>query len=127
MRSLYDVLHPELAGTDVSDDAPPRHKLTAKTFSKGILESPEYRDSLFRRITNDTLPSAVECRILDHVFGKPVEHVEMRERLIAPENLTEEYVTQKLLRVQRILGLLQSTRTNDEEPVTPSPGPPFIH
>lgn len=113
MKTLFDVLNPELASDVIDHDAPPV-KLTAKNFSKGILESPEYRASLMLRIVSGTLPPAVECRILDHALGKPVERVEVKDQSRSIEDLSPELVKAKLHRVQRMLQLLETSRTNVE-------------
>jgi hypothetical protein len=49
----------------------------AKSFSLSILRSEEYRMSVERRVRAGTLPPAVECRLMDYAWGRPVEHVEI--------------------------------------------------
>lgn len=44
-----------------------------------IVNSPDYRASILRRIRNDDLPPAVECRLLDHALGKPIDRVETKD------------------------------------------------
>jgi hypothetical protein len=48
----------------------------AQTFSIEVLNSAQYRESLLRRILMDELPAAVECKLMDYAWGKPVERVE---------------------------------------------------
>jgi hypothetical protein len=50
--------------------------LTVKEFCRGVLTSREYRQSILDRVTRGTLPPAIECRMYDYAYGKPVEHVE---------------------------------------------------
>jgi hypothetical protein len=49
---------------------------TAQQFALSILESPEYRQSLLRRILTDDLPPAVETKLMDYGWGKPKETIE---------------------------------------------------
>jgi len=42
-----------------------------------ILEDPEYRQSIARRIKNDALPAAVECLMWHYAYGKPTEKMEV--------------------------------------------------
>lgn len=44
-----------------------------------IVNSPDYRASILRRIRNGDLPPAVECRLLDHALGKPIDRVETKD------------------------------------------------
>jgi hypothetical protein len=80
MQSLSDTLgvphtaHPEqeVADRDIS-------RLSAKQFAKQVLSSREYRSSLMRRVVTDTLPAAVEIRLYDYAYGKPVERHEVKD------------------------------------------------
>lgn len=53
--------------------------LTIKDFCKGVLASREYRKSILDRITLGSLPPAVECRMYDYAYGKPVEKIEWKD------------------------------------------------
>ncbi len=67
----------EFLGTDQAPDIPTElPQLTVKEFCRGVLESREYRQSILQRITMGSLPPAIECRMYDYAYGKPVEHVE---------------------------------------------------
>lgn len=51
-------------------------ELTGVDFCEGVLNSREYRESILRRILLDDLPPAVELRLMDMGWGKPVDRVE---------------------------------------------------
>lgn len=44
---------------------------TGHLFAQAILDDPFYRESLIRRIKNDTLPPAIEALMWFYAFGKP--------------------------------------------------------
>jgi len=75
---------------------PPCEDLTAKDFSKKVLQSQTYRDSLLRRIMLDELPPALECKLYDYAYGKPVERVEVRELPADYSDLTDEQLKERL-------------------------------
>jgi hypothetical protein len=49
----------------------------AKSFALELLRTPEYKLSVERRMRAGTLPPAVELRLMDYAWGRPVEHVEI--------------------------------------------------
>lgn len=51
-------------------------KSEAARFASEIVESPEYRESLMRRVRSDRLPPAVETLLLHYRYGKPVDRKE---------------------------------------------------
>ena len=71
--------------------------LSAKTFSKGILNSEEYRASIRRRVITDTLPPAVECKLYEYAYGKPVDSVEVKTSSDTLSELTVEQLEAKAL------------------------------
>lgn len=104
-QSLADVLgveDPLTREAPVVDIHP--EKLTAKEFSRRILHSKEYRDSIIRRIYADELPPAIECRLYDYAFGRPVEKVEVAD---TTQKFTE-YTIEQL--EERALNLAQLAR-----------------
>ena len=73
IQTLADFL-----GTDHPPSAPTElPQLSVKDFCKGVLESYEYRQSILQRVTLGTLPPAVELRMYDYAYGKPVEKHEL--------------------------------------------------
>ena len=71
-------------------------KTTVKEFCQGVLSSEEYRRSIVRRVAADSLPSAVECKMYEYAYGKPVDRVEIKntDRL---EDLSTEELRNRLL------------------------------
>lgn len=53
----------------------------AATFAKAILSSREYRESIRHRLILGELPPAVEVRLFDYAFGKPIDKVEHSGRV----------------------------------------------
>jgi len=54
----------------------PLFELSIKDFCRGVLSSREYRQSVFDRVALGTLPPAVEIRMYDYAYGKPVDRIE---------------------------------------------------
>jgi len=70
MQSLADALG---LNEQHLDDYP---ELTVRDFCRGVLESREYRQSVKDRVALGTLPPAVECKMYDYAYGKPVDRIE---------------------------------------------------
>lgn len=100
-KTLADALGLETP----QEPAVKNEKVTAKSLSKAILSSQEYRDSLRRRIMADTLPPAVECRLYDYAFGKPVDKVEIKD---TSDPLSDMTLPQLQARARKLLQLTQS-------------------
>lgn len=49
----------------------------ARIFAKAFLDSPQYRESLARRILQDTLPPGIEQMLWHYTYGKPKENVQI--------------------------------------------------
>lgn len=54
-----------------------RIKLEGRLAAGKLLESPEYQESLIRRIKADTLPPAIEVMLWHYRYSKPAEVVEV--------------------------------------------------
>jgi hypothetical protein len=81
-------------------------KMTAKAFSKEILDTAQYRESLLRRILMDQLPAAVECLLYHYAYGKPVESIEIKDVTDPLDDFTAEQCeehAQRLIEVARQL------------------------
>src|ERR1044071_390853 len=109
MKSLYDALNvenPEQPGVALE----PAPKLTAKELCREILNSTQYRQSLLQRIIFQELPPAVECRLWDYAYGKPVERVEVKDTSDSLEHLTVEQLEARAL---FLADLARRIRMND--------------
>ncbi len=116
MKSLSEVL-----GTDpVTNDATSEPiKLSVKSLAKGILTSPQYRESLVRRIIAGTLPPAVECKLFEYAYGKPVDKVE----IIDGRNNLEELSTEQLeAKARELVVLARKLRGESEATEEVAPG-----
>lgn len=64
---------------DPRDNEPPDEPFdpatSAKAFARAVLTSRQYRESLMRRIVLNELPPAVELRLYDYAYGRPVERM----------------------------------------------------
>lgn len=82
-----------------------------KDFCKGILESQEYRQSVVDRVSLGTLAPAVECRIYDYAYGKPVERVEFSDKSDPLDELTAEQLED---RARQLLDVARSLKVRDK-------------
>jgi len=55
-----------------------------------MLETKAYRLSVYQRLITGNLPPAVECKILDHVVGKPVDRIEIEDTTKSVDHLSLE-------------------------------------
>lgn len=90
MKSLADTL-------GLNDEKPKEKLKTAKALSREILQSDDYVASVKRRIQTDTLPAAVECKLYDYAYGKPVDRVEVKDTTENLEALTSEELEAKIM------------------------------
>lgn len=65
--------------TNPASPVGPPQKLAVKAFCRAILASPQYRESLMRRILMDTLPTNIEHMLWDRAEGKVVEKLEVKD------------------------------------------------
>src|SRR5262249_14318282 len=49
--------------------------IQGRRFCQEIMQSAEYRESIRRRIANDTLPAVLEVELLHYAWGKPPDYV----------------------------------------------------
>ena len=115
-QSLADILGvQDPSAPDLPVRPAPSAKLTAKAFAKDLLNTPQYRESLMRRIVMDTLPAAVETLLYYYAHGKPTERVEVKDKSERVEDLTPEMVAEKLARVQRMLLLVRAAARSEDQ------------
>lgn len=62
--------------------------ISVKELFTKMLETHAYRRSVYTRLINGTLPPAVECKIIDHVAGKPVDRIEFEDKTKSVDHLT---------------------------------------
>jgi len=100
---------------------PKAKKLTAKAFSEEILNSDEYRSALLCRILMHTLPPQIESLLYHYAYGKPVEHVEVKDVTDPLEEFSAEQCEKRalqLLEVARQLRAQESLSNDDDEEAT---------
>lgn len=107
---IIDPAKPDVPAAPISD-----RKLTAKQFAALILDSTQYQESLLRRILLHELPAQVEVLLYHYRYGKPVEHVEIKDTTDPLENVSADRLEARALYLAEMARRL---RMNDE--VTPS-------
>lgn len=99
-KSLYDALledglinlEPVSACVDAAHVA-----LNGKAFSEAVLHSEEFRLYVIEGLTERNLPSAVVLRLMDHGWGKPVEHVEVKDVTDSLKDVTVEQLEERAM------------------------------
>lgn len=76
MQSLADFLGVPDPARPGRLAAPEPENLTAESFCRNIIASPEYRQSILNRIILGGLPPAVECLMWHYAYGKAPDRVE---------------------------------------------------
>lgn len=113
MSNIYDQIPvPEYLGKgegsleeylEIEHEAPKRSRRhTVKQFAMNVLHSREYRESILRRIEDDSLPAQVETLLYAYAYGKPVERVEFND--ITKSNLeakSDEELDKEIADLQR--------------------------
>lgn len=117
MKSLSDVLGVPDPKQPTSESKPV--KITVKTLAKGILNSPQYLESIRRRILADTLPPAVECKLYEYAFGKPVDKVEFKDTTNDLGELSTEELEAKAIRLAELARKLRGEESGATEDVAP--------
>ena len=84
----------------------------ARAVAKLILDSPEYRASIIKRILAGTLPAPIETMLWHYRYGKPVEQVQV--------NVADLSTLSTLELAQRTQELLDQLNI-----ITPTPAPEF--
>lgn len=94
---VADPLRPEAPVTP-----PPSPKLTVKAFCREILNSPQYRESILRRIIMDELPESIERMLWDRAHGKVVDRVEFKDMTDDVDEFNAEQCEQEALRLLEV-------------------------
>ena len=108
MKSLADSL-----GINPPEQELPEQEPTpksAKDFAKRILSSAQYRESIKRRIVTDTLSAAVECKLYDYAYGKPVDRVEVKDTTDRLEDLTSEELEARAMALASLAASLREEK-----------------
>jgi hypothetical protein len=125
MKSLFESLGLSDPPQETLQPVPtvPLTKATAKAFCRELLASPEYRMSLVGRMISGELPPALECKIWEYAYGRPVDRVEIDDKRGKLEELSSEQLEERamklmmLARQMRETELELSSEPEDEESV----------
>jgi hypothetical protein len=111
-RNLAEALgidnpDPKAAKPDAAAEVP---DLGARQFARTVLNSNQYRESVLRRILMNELPPAVETKLMDYAWGRPVERIEVEDKTTS----YEEWSTDRLMaRIQKLHAILDRLRDKD--------------
>lgn len=102
MESLADFLGVRGAAPAAPAPAAPAptsygEELSGKQFSEAVLRSWEFRRYVVDTLTLGTIPPAVLCRLMDHGWGKPPDHLKVEGLQNNLEELTVEQLEQRAL------------------------------
>lgn len=75
--NLAEFLGTTTAGAPDPDKPAPDPELSVRDFCRQVLASPEYRASLYRRITLGELPAQVEAMLWNRAWGKEPSRMEL--------------------------------------------------
>jgi hypothetical protein len=129
MKLMADPQRPYAANGSFLPGNPGRRKgqlnkatVYIREFCRGIVESPEYQQSLVRRIMDDTLPPAVEVTLLYYAYGRPRD-LEPDTRLALSGLTTDALVAraQELSRAALELKVTEDARSRALPPFAPEP------
>lgn len=115
MKTLAEALG--VADPDKPDEpvVPVAPGTTARSMARDILSSHAYRESVMRRITTDSLAPAVECKLYEYAYGKPVERVKIED--VTPQ-LGELTIEQLEQRAMLLATMARKLREQDSGPAT---------
>lgn len=108
LRSLADVLG--VLDPARPDDQTPVYDepKTAREFALRVLNSPEYRHSVYRRLMLHEFPPALEVLLHHYAYGKPVEKVEVKDTSNPLETISLGTLKERVITLQRIISQLES-------------------
>ena len=110
LKSLAEALGLDIPTSQTPSE--PQKKQSAKQISKALLQSEEYLASLRRRIITDSLPAAVECKLYDYAFGKPIDKVEIKDTTERLEDLSSQELE---ARAQALVAMAQQLQATGDE------------
>ena len=114
MQTLADLL-----GAAPSPDQPakpvPAHSVRA--LARDLLQSADYRQTLFDRLKLGTLAPAIELAIWHYAYGKPVDHVKIEEVNKPLESLSDEQLETHLRKLSDLV-----RRIREVQPIYPDSG-----
>jgi|SRR6266853_1739521 len=84
-----------------------------KEWARGLLEDPEYRDALQRRLIDGTCPPQLEVLLYHYAYGKPVDVIAM-----ANAEKARDYAQEQMVFEEQIAKLLGSPASAEPEPPT---------
>lgn len=128
MKTLFESLgfdNDEMPESSLSENS--LTDISGEDFCKRIVNSPEYRISLLSRIANGRLAPAVECRILEHAWGKVTDKLEVKQTSNDLEHLSAEKLEERALYLANLARNLRRNDTNEMNDDEPTDSESSIH
>lgn len=115
-KSLYDSLleqglaQPEEAPVSTSEPGGGSlETLSGRAFAEAVLRSEEFRLYIVEGLSERDLPPAVLCRLIDHGWGKPVDHLEVKDTTAKLEDLSVEDLEQRAMKLAELARLIRTS------------------
>lgn len=120
MQSLAKFLLDQDEGESEDRQATPAQgrPRSAKVISRTLLNSSEYRQSLVDRISLGELPPAVECKLWEYAYGKPIDRVEVKDTTPSLGQLTAEQLEERALRLAQLARQMREQGQSEKDDQT---------
>jgi hypothetical protein len=101
--------------TEVTSDELFTLDTPVEEIAQKLLHSKEYRQHLLRMIMMDDIPPALETRLWEYAYGKPVEHVEVKDKTPRLEDVPLEQLEARAAMLMRVAQQLRMQRETPAE------------
>lgn len=128
IRSLADVLGiRDIQDPASKDPEVPLQRVNAKSFSQEILNSRQYRESLLRRIIMDELPPAIEAKLMDYAWGRPVEKVQVEDTTKRFADYTLDQLEARAKFLTETVSTMRKQTSDTRRPTTDEDDTSIVH
>lgn len=88
----------------------------ARAWAKRLVDDPEYQLSVRSRMIGGVLPSAVEVRLLDYAYGRPIETLEVSDPDGDLRGMSQKELAALLSQLETQLKKVYEEPSNDSAP-----------
>lgn len=99
-KSVDELEEIEISGDD-----------SAASIFRKLLATAAYRRSLYVRLAAGILPPAVECKLLDHAYGKPVDRVEFEDKTVNVDKMSLDELHERHQRVMEAMSKIVASKS----------------
>lgn len=105
MKSLAEYLGVNPEPGQPTLDAPELdpEQFSAQRFARMVLNSYEYRRSVFIRASVGELPAQVEVMLYHYAAGKPVERIEVEDKTPNADNMSKADIMKRIALLQSLV------------------------